>query len=49
MFNAAKSIEKCLQSLMKQTYTSFIIHLIDDGSTDETYTICQSFVEKMNE
>lgn len=46
MFNAAQSIEKCLQSLIKQTYTAFIIHLIDDGSTDETYTICQRFAKK---
>lgn len=35
-FNAEKTIEKCLYSIIEQKYTNFEVIIINDGSTDET-------------
>lgn len=39
-------LETCLNSIINQTYKNLQIVLIDDGSLDNSYKICQSFVEK---
>jgi cellulose synthase/poly-beta-1,6-N-acetylglucosamine synthase-like glycosyltransferase len=46
--NEEKDIEKCLQSLLKQTYpaNSYEIIIVDDGSTDKTASIVKSFSER---
>lgn len=41
-YNASKSIERCLDSLINQTIPVEII-VIDDGSTDGTGSICESY------
>lgn len=38
-YNSEKSIEKCVRSLMRQTYRNIKIILINDGSTDKTLNI----------
>lgn len=43
-YNGAKYIQELLDSLEEQTYQNFIVHVCDDGSTDETITICESHV-----
>lgn len=40
-YNAAKYIERCVESIVSQNYSDIEILLIDDGSTDETLAICQ--------
>lgn len=35
-YNAADSIDRCLESILKQTYSNFEIILVDDGSADHT-------------
>lgn len=47
VYNCEKYIEKCIKSLMNQTYKDFEILLINDGSTDKSAEIC-SFYEKSN-
>lgn len=37
-YNAAKYIDKCIDSLINQTYKHFRVILVDDKSTDDTYT-----------
>lgn len=41
-FNGEKYIKILLNSLLNQTYKNFIIHICDDGSTDDTLTICKN-------
>ena len=47
VFNAEKYIEKCLNSIIKQTYQNYQVQVIDDCSTDSSYElaleICTNF------
>lgn len=40
VFNAENTLLRCLTALQKQTCTSFEVILIDDGSTDNSGSIC---------
>ena len=46
VYNTEKYIEKCVMSILNQTYKNLEIILIDDGSTDNSAHICDSFAEK---
>lgn len=39
-------IQKCLESIVSQTYKNFIAILVDDGSKDGSRKIAESYVEK---
>lgn len=39
-YNIAPYIERCITSILNQTYTNFEVLLVDDGSTDGTSEIC---------
>ncbi len=39
VFNAEKYLEKCLNSIIKQSYKNFQVKVIDDCSTDSSYEI----------
>ena len=41
VYNVEKYIEKCLMSIIKQTYKNLEIIIIDDGSSDNSLDICQ--------
>lgn len=43
VYNTYYYLEKCVNSLLMQTYSGFEILLIDDESTDESYRLCQQF------
>lgn len=43
VYNAEKWLDECLKSLVNQTKSFFEIVLIDDGSTDDSLAICESF------
>lgn len=43
IFNAFDFLEKCVDSLVHQTYKNIEILLIDDGSKDESYKLCKKF------
>lgn len=43
VYNAQPFIEKCLESLLNQSYRHIEIVLVDDGSTDDSYMICKGF------
>jgi len=42
-YNSAKTIGKCLQSVIEQTYTNYEIVVIDGASTDGTQSIVESY------
>lgn len=46
IYNTEKFLSRCLNSIMKQTYTNFEVLLIDDGSKDNSEKVCQAFVSK---
>ncbi len=41
LYNVEQYIEECLYSLLRQTYSTLQIIIIDDGSTDNSLTIAQ--------
>jgi len=40
IFNAENTLDKCIQSIIKQTYHNIEVILINDGSTDNSGNIC---------
>lgn len=43
VYNAENNIEKCLNSVLSQSYTNIEIILINDGSTDKSLEICNKY------
>lgn len=46
VYNTAPYLEKCLESVVNQTYQNLQVIIINDGSTDNSAEICQKFSEK---
>lgn len=46
IYNSEKHLEQCLESVCSQTYTDFECILIDDGSTDNSASICDHWAKK---
>ena len=46
VFNGEKYIKKCLDSVINQTYKNLEILIINDGSTDNTLNICESYKDE---
>ena len=45
-YNAEKFIDKCIRSVLNQSYPNLELILVDDGSTDETGKICEEYASK---
>lgn len=48
VYNVECFLEKCLRSIIEQTKDEVEIILVDDGSTDNSWSICTSFAGKYN-
>ena len=48
VYNSETTIERCIVSLISQTYTNIEIILINDGSKDKSGQICDSYSNKDN-
>lgn len=48
IFNVAPYLEKCISSIINQTYKELEIILVDDGSTDGSSDICDQYAKKDN-
>lgn len=46
VYNILDCLERCVDSLLAQTYKKMEILLVDDGSTDGTGTLCDQLAEK---
>ena len=44
VYNVESFLVRCLQSILNQTFSDFEVLLIDDGSTDNSASICKEFV-----
>ena len=46
VYNTEKYLDRCIQSILSQTYSNIEILLIDDGSTDSSGAICDKYAEQ---
>ncbi len=46
VYNVEKTLDRCLQSILNQTFQDFEIILVNDGSTDQSGVICDAYAEK---
>lgn len=45
-YNVEKYIEKCISSILDQTYTNIEVIIVNDGSTDKTGKIIDAFLQR---
>ena len=48
IYNTEKYLDKCIQSILCQTFVDFEVLLVNDGSTDNSGKICDEYVCKDN-
>ena len=48
VYNAEKTLVRCLDSVLNQDYDNFELLLIDDGSKDSSLAICNNYAQRDN-
>lgn len=49
VYNVERYLEQCLKSVINQTFDDYEVIIVDDGSTDNSSHMCDSFAEKYPE
>ena len=49
VFNSERVLEQCINSILAQTYHNIELILVNDGSTDNSGDICNSYSKKTKE
>lgn len=44
VYNSSKTIRNCIESILHQSFINYEIIIINDGSTDESLSICLEYV-----
>ena len=47
VYNAQKTINQCLRSIFNQTFKDFEVIVVNDGSTDSSWSILESWQDKI--
>lgn len=43
IYNAAQTLKRCIESILQQSFTDYELILIDDGSDDESLSLCDTY------
>ncbi|MBM6956535.1 glycosyltransferase family 2 protein [Ligilactobacillus salivarius] len=46
IYNVEKYLDQCLESIIQQTFRDFEVIMVDNGSTDDSFNICQMYALK---
>ena len=46
VYNTAEYLPACLDSILAQTFTDFELLLVDDGSTDNSLQVCETYASR---
>lgn len=46
IYNAEKTVSRCVESILSQTYSDFELILVDDGSSDHSLDICNNYEQQ---
>lgn len=49
IYNMQDYLDQCIQSILNQTFEDFELLLINDGSTDDSLSICQSYIKLLTQ
>lgn len=48
VYNTEKYLKRCIESVINQTFLDLEIILVDDGSTDQSASICDDYARRDN-
>ena len=46
VYNSEKTLSRCIDSILNQTYRDFELILLNDGSTDTSGEICDAYAKR---
>lgn len=47
VYNVAKYLARCIDSILSQSFTDFELLLVNDGSNDDSGKICDNYAKKI--